>query len=144
MTVLSAIGIQTWRAKRPLPGAKPEILANVMQFYQADKLLLSVIYPRFCDKKIVELLSGFWRAIENAGHCNGESHPLDSLRSSNNRPILVLGDDLAQAIKLSSTIPSDWLNDAIVLDDPQKVNSNPKLKAGWWKVVLENMCLGRS
>ncbi|MBX9587549.1 MAG: hypothetical protein K2X50_09875 [Gammaproteobacteria bacterium] len=141
MTVLSAIGIQTWRAKRPLPGAKPELLANMMQFYRADNLLLSVIYPRFCDKKIVELLSGFWRAIENAGHCSSESHPLDSLKSSNISPVLILGDDLAQAIKVSATFSFDVLNDAIVLDGPEKVSANPKLKATWWNTVKESISL---
>lgn len=139
MTVLSAIGIQTWRAKRTLPGAKPELLANMLQFYRGDNLLLSVIYPRFCDKKIVELLSGFWRAIENAGHCSSESHPIDSLKSFNNSPVLILGDDLAQAIKVSATFSFDELNDVIVLDSPQEVSANPKLKATWWNAVLKKI-----
>ncbi len=136
MTVLSAIGIQTWRAKRPLPGAKPEVFANVMQFNQADKPILNVIYPRIFDKKIESLLDGFWRAIENAGHCKGESQSLGSLALSDSTPNLILGTELMQSIKIDSIIPSEIIESAAILDDPEKVFHNPKLKANWWKTVL--------
>lgn len=135
MNILSEIGVQTWRVKRPLPGAKPEIFVNVMRFLKTDTLILSVIYPRCSDNKMGELLNGFWGAIENAGHCLRESHSVASLTSSKDAPLLILGNNLAQMIQKDGLISSEMLEKAIILDDPQQVLLNSKLKAGWWKAV---------
>ncbi len=135
MNILAEIGVQTWRVKRSLPGAKPEIFANLVQFFKKDTLILSVIYPRCIDNKMGELLNGFWGAIENAGHCSRESHSFASFTTSNSAPFFILGDNVAQMIQKDGLISSEILENAIILDDPQQVLSNPKLKAGWWKAV---------
>lgn len=135
MNILAEIGVQSWRAKRPLPGAKPEISANVMHFFSKGNLVLSVVYPRFYDKKVVELLNGFWGAIENAGQCSRESDSVEALKKMNNTPVLILGEKAAQLIKENGVISTEILEKASILDEPEQVVSNPKLKTCWWKAV---------
>lgn len=136
MSILAAMGVETWRNNRPLPGAKPEVLASALQFYTEAGPLVSVIYPDTKNQPMVALLDSLWRAIESVGHCQRESASLNGTEASSNTPLLILGKALAASIHEAGLLPSQLLSTAIVLDDPQRVYSMPMLKASWWEALL--------
>jgi hypothetical protein len=140
MTLLAAIGIETWRNnKRTLPGAKPEISANVQEFFDDQRPLLRVIYPRVNNQATETLLKHFWLAIESVGRCQSESQSFKSIKDLNATPILILSEDLAFAIKDSGLMTAAEAEALIIGADPQTVYATPMLKANWWELIMNRL-----
>jgi hypothetical protein len=135
MSTLAAIGVETWRNNRPLPGAKTQVMASALQFYNDAGPLLRVIYADTKNQPTAALLDSLWRAIQSVGHCQREGTSLNGADDSSSTPLLILGEALAASIDEAGLFPPQLLARAIVLDDPQRVYSMPMLKGSWWEAL---------
>jgi hypothetical protein len=124
-----ALGLESWQSHYALPGAKVEIAANVMQFFDQDRPVLRVIYPLSKSQAVETLLTQFWRAIEIVGNCQGRAVDFKQSAEANAEPVLILGEDLAKSIH-----PKGRVYYGV---DPVAVCAAPTYKAAWWQLVMD-------
>jgi hypothetical protein len=129
LNYLAALGLESWQSHYALPGAKVEIAASVMQFFDQDRPVLRVIYPQSKSPAVETLLTQFWRAIEIVGNCQGRAVVFKQSVEANDEPVLILGEDLAKSIYPSARVYCGV--------DPVAVCAAPSHKADWWQLVID-------
>lgn len=137
MNYLTALGLESWQSHYALPGAKVEIAASVMQFFDHDRPVLRVIYPLSKSQSVETLLAQFWRAIEIVGNCRGRSVDFKQWTESNDEPVLILGEDFARSITGIDTLAQLPQGRVYCGEDPLAVCAVPIHKASWWQLVMD-------
>jgi hypothetical protein len=144
MNTLAEIGVQIWRNHRALPGAKTEISASVVEFFDDQGPVLRVVIPSGINQAPQILVDQFLRAIEIVAHWQCEKKSLKLIQDFHATPVLILSETLASTLEdsaLISTLESDTVK---VGADPQKVFTTPMLKAEWWNLIMKMMKKMRS
>lgn len=143
MSYWMTLGLESWQSRYALPGAKREIAASAMQFFDQGGPVLNVIYAHHQSQLVESLLHQFWQAIERVGNCRSQPVSLSSLNRSADALILILGDDLARSISDTVQLASSLQDKVYRSEDPQAVIATPAHKAVWWKLVIELLSSSR-
>lgn len=117
MNYLAAIGIETWRNSRALPGAKTEVFARCYEFFDESGVVIRIICQNNIHQTAQLLLNHFCRAIEIVFHYRNEVKVIKSIQDFSGSPVLILGEGMAAGV------------------DPDTVMKNPLLKVTWWKLI---------
>ncbi len=117
MNYLAAIGIETWRNTRALPGARTETFVRCHEFFDESGIVIRIIYQNNIHQAAQQLVNHFCRAIEIVFHYRTEEKIIKSNQDFAASRVLILGEGLAAGA------------------DPESVVKNPLLKATWWKLI---------
>lgn len=123
---LSAMSIQTWKARRATPGAKSNVCYQTFQLLREAKLVGFLFFDKQLTSeaevsKIESLLDAMLAAI-GLMRAPAESFTKD-------QPVLIMGKELAQVIS-----PAELTNvNYAVTHHPVELLQNPQLKRGAWQ-----------
>jgi DNA polymerase III psi subunit len=123
---LSAMGIQTWKARRATPGAKSNISYQTFQLMRETKLAGFLLLDKQLEtqveaSKMVNLLDAMLAAI-GLVRSTAESF-------SKEQPVLIMGKELAQLISLTELVGVNYA----ATYHPAELLQNPQLKRAAWQ-----------